>query len=1718
MTIAAVESGVSFERVLRALEDAGRDVRRRGTWQASAQCPAPGHDDREPSLSVSWRDGQTLLHCFGGCTSGRGGRGDPALVLQALGLNLEDLYDEPRPARDPADGPVPRPRRLQRAAAPADPSPVTAPDGAPVRRPTKRDLLGQPMGRWKLTAEYIYTGEDSAPAGKVIREQRQHEHGYAKRFWQHHWIGQCPDQPCQHRRHGKVITHTEGWGFGAPARRVLYKLPAVLEAVAAGHEVWLPEGEKDADALAEHFRLYDIAAAATTSAGGAESWADSYNQVLRGAHVVIVEDNDPDRVNPDTGESRPSAGRGRTLRLIAELTPAAASIRVVRARTGKDSFDHLAAGHTLPEFIPVDMPAPAEEPEAAEAAAGRGGLRMIPGGRGTGNGGGGGGSGGGPAGDEDPNRRTRYLVRHGEIVKCVTDRNGATNFDVILGCEAQIARIDQKVITGDDPPSTTGYLVRAEHPDRPGEACEFRVSRKSWDSADWLYDLPWAGVTYDSSRSGLARIRDAVRMISRDADVATVHGAPGWVRGADGEWIYIHAAGALGAGGPVPAETELPPKLAWFILPDPPEDPAALRAAAEHSTGLVAALPPRIGAVLAGLAYRAAISRMPPSVTLIGPPGSYKTSMGKVALHHFAPDLPWDESVLSLSERGATGNAAAKLMHLTRDVLLLADDAAPDRSLKAAAERVASIIRLQYNGETRDRLDREAELQRPTPPRGSLLISAEVGPSAASASQRTLLVPFHNGEISRDTRIAVWEHESRHGRAATLASFITWQAGRREEVLEQLAALAGGYADTWHDAGYDERTAEALAHLAAGWRLMLDHLTERGAYTAAEADQLWQQAWDGLAEAGRLQHDPDEPGDPAGRILARLRTGLLGRFGHLSDAGGMPPPPEVAPRYGWVVEPALGRAGPGGIPDQPPLVRAGGGEPVGCYADAGGERRLWLIPELTLMMLRRVADRLGEPFEETTSSVGEWLRQADIGLATTLEEKSGRLRRSRQQKMPGGARSWIWDIPEAALHGGAGPGAPGGGGERIPPPPGPGTPPEPAAAGGTTGDAHGNVTGARDDNRQQDPAQAAGENRATPGEDDMTARTAPADAPRWPGLFSYPQLLDMADRDGVPDKAPAQLRRRYCTVMFIEHRAAQPCAGCGGACTVLVGDVPLHLLCPDPPDGWQPPPAAAAATPARPAAPTPAAARPGPAAASAAANQDRPRPAAAAVPRWRAAAAVLSADGIYLPGGEIEALPEDLTHAGDLADLPARLNLGWAGGKLPPFTGQLWLTTSFLDRAGLPLPPDGQLAEDRDEMLADAAGRPFITAAIAAGWQISDASRTSLGHRMRVWRAGNKAGAQLVFIPYITGEVHLLDGDPGPAALATRLHLYATHVGVPFGRSAAYSGHDLILQLDARRKIVLTGPVSKIPAAWPAGSGLITDQRAPTPEEAGRRFVHSYDITAAWLAAAKGTELGVGEAEHRDQPAFDPRLPGLWRVTPPGWDTWALPDPFKTRRKRDDGTAWYYTPLLAMAADLLGAQIEPAEAWVWPQHTRYLDLWATELNKARLALAGPPPGYRPEDPDAATVLAALKDTYSAAITLFGSSQLDADEESGRERRKLYRPDWAHMLIGTATARLYRKILAIEEANPGLWPLAIDRDNVLYASDDPDPDRACPLPQKPGTPPERKKTGNQLGQVKNKGSAAMADAAAPLAAGRFAFDTLIPPGQWDPGRGGPAAAG
>jgi archaellum biogenesis ATPase FlaH len=78
-------------------------------------------------------------------------------------------------------------------------------------------------------------------------------------------------------------------------RRVLYNLPAVVAAVAAGQTVYVVEGEKDVDSLTA------LGFVGTTNVEGAGKWRPEYAEAFKGAKVVILPDNDePGRAHAGT--------------------------------------------------------------------------------------------------------------------------------------------------------------------------------------------------------------------------------------------------------------------------------------------------------------------------------------------------------------------------------------------------------------------------------------------------------------------------------------------------------------------------------------------------------------------------------------------------------------------------------------------------------------------------------------------------------------------------------------------------------------------------------------------------------------------------------------------------------------------------------------------------------------------------------------------------------------------------------------------------------------------------------------------------------------------------------------------------------------------------------------------------------------------------------------------------------------------------------------------------------------------------------------------------------------------------------------------------------------------------------------------------------------------------------------------------------------------------
>lgn len=138
--------------------------------------------------------------------------------------------------------------------------------------------------------------------------------------------------------------------------KTLYRLPELL-ATDPARPVYIPEGEKDVD------RLVSSGLVATTNAEGAGAWARIADapELLRGRHVIILEDND-------------QAGRDRTTAIAASLEDSAASVRVIRFSSipeKSDVSDWLDAGGNI-----LDLGTMAEPIERA-AGSGAGGTETL---------------------------------------------------------------------------------------------------------------------------------------------------------------------------------------------------------------------------------------------------------------------------------------------------------------------------------------------------------------------------------------------------------------------------------------------------------------------------------------------------------------------------------------------------------------------------------------------------------------------------------------------------------------------------------------------------------------------------------------------------------------------------------------------------------------------------------------------------------------------------------------------------------------------------------------------------------------------------------------------------------------------------------------------------------------------------------------------------------------------------------------------------------------------------------------------------------------------------------------------------------------------------------------------------------------------------------------------------------------------------------------------
>ncbi len=187
----------------------------------------------------------------------------------------------------------------------------------------------------------------------------------------------CRFDPKDFRQRRPDASKLDGWNWSTKGvRRVLFRLPQILEAVAAGRTIYVVEGEKAALALEA------IGLDATCSPGGAGKWHAEIGRPLAGADVVVLPDCDPQATNRDGSlrwheDGRPVLpGQDHADDVARQLTGVAKRVRVLMLPglpEKGDVVDWLAAGgravllDELADDLLLDQPQ-AEAVPVADAA------------------------------------------------------------------------------------------------------------------------------------------------------------------------------------------------------------------------------------------------------------------------------------------------------------------------------------------------------------------------------------------------------------------------------------------------------------------------------------------------------------------------------------------------------------------------------------------------------------------------------------------------------------------------------------------------------------------------------------------------------------------------------------------------------------------------------------------------------------------------------------------------------------------------------------------------------------------------------------------------------------------------------------------------------------------------------------------------------------------------------------------------------------------------------------------------------------------------------------------------------------------------------------------------------------------------------------------------------------------------------------------------------
>ena len=511
----------------------------------------------------------------------------------------------------------------------------------------------------------------------------------------------------------------------------------------------------------------------------------------------------------------------------------------------------------------------------------------------------------------------------------------------------------------------------------------FDVPAASFPSLAWANEHLGSAARIYPTYTARERLRDAILALSDgEAETRSTFGHLGW-RQIDGQWVYLHHGGGIGAGGlRDDISVTLPGALSRYGLPEPPQGD-------DLQENLLAVLElmnlckPELMTPLLGSVFRSVLRRADYGVFLPGKTGLYKSELSALMQQFFgaemnAAELPtnWESTALSL----------VSLAFKAKDTLMVVDDYVPSvgNDLSALNRKAELLFRGSANNAGRERLRSTLEHIEAQPPRGMILSTGEDLPAGQSLRSRIVFCEMEQGGIST-SKLSACQAAARQGRyAGTMAAFLQWLAPRYGDIQEMfdgernaLRSLAYGQAFSHN------RIPGNIASCAMGWLYFLRFAVDMDCIPLEKAETMWRGAWKTLLKVGAAQSAYVAEADPVERFLSVLEQALLSGEAHLANLDGGPPDePGVC---GWK-----------SVGDDYQEQWEARGDKIG-WLDADG---IYLMPDMVFSRVQRLATGAGDPLNITKNTMWKRLNEAGKLASTDGKRETLKVRKSAEGKRP----------------------------------------------------------------------------------------------------------------------------------------------------------------------------------------------------------------------------------------------------------------------------------------------------------------------------------------------------------------------------------------------------------------------------------------------------------------------------------------------------------------------------------------------------------------------------------------------------------------------------------------------------------------------------------------------------------------------------------------------